>query len=187
MWLNLALTGVFKQCKMKKRYNIFTFENMENDKRKDYFSWDETFMHMCRVIANRSKDPSTQNGACIVNDKNVILSLGYNGFPRGCSDESLPWVREGGFCETKYAYVVHAEENAVLNANASTEGAILYCTLFPCNECSKVIIQRGIKEVVFESDKYHDKDEWVASRKLLDLAGVKCRQYAPEYKMTFEK
>lgn len=160
---------------------------MENDKRKDYFGWDETFMQMCNVIANRSKDPSTQTGSCIVNDKNVIIGFGYNGFPRGCGDENLPWTREGGFCDTKYAYVVHAEENAILNANAPTEGAKLYCGLFPCNECAKVIIQKGIKEVIYQDDKYHDQDIWIASRKLLDMAGVKYRQYVPEYKMTFSK
>lgn len=160
---------------------------MESDKRKDYFSWDETFMQMSKVIANRSKDPSTQAGACIVNDENIILGLGYNGFPRGCGDGDLPWAREGGFCDSKYAYVVHAEENAVLNANASVEGARIYCTLFPCNECTKVIIQKGIKEVIYESDKYHDQDPWVASRRMLDMAGVKYRQYVPENKLVFEK
>lgn len=160
---------------------------MENDKRKDYFSWDETFMQMSKVIANRSKDPSTQAGACIVNDKNIILGLGYNGFPRGCGDGDLPWSREGGFCDSKYAYVVHAEENAVLNANASVEGARIYCTLFPCNECTKVIIQKGIKEVIYESDKYHDQDPWVVSRRMLDMAGVKYRQYVPENKLVFER
>jgi dCMP deaminase len=160
---------------------------MTTQKREGYFSWDETFMQIARVIAQRSKDPSTQAGACIVDSKNIILSLGYNGFPRGCSDEQLPWEREGGMCDTKYAYVVHAEANAVLNTQASTDGAKLYCTLFPCNECAKVIIQKGIKEVVFESDKYHDKSEWEASRRMLDLAGVKCREYIPENELNFKK
>lgn len=157
------------------------------EKRKDYFSWDETFMQICKVIAQRSKDPSTQTGACIVNEKNIIISLGYNGFPRGCSDDNLPWKREGEFGDTKYPYVVHSEENAVLNANASTEGAKIYCTLFPCNECAKVIIQRGIKEVIYESDKYHDNKEWIAARKMFDLAGVKYRQYVPINELTFKK
>ncbi|PJA87179.1 MAG: cytidine deaminase [Candidatus Moranbacteria bacterium CG_4_9_14_3_um_filter_42_9] len=160
---------------------------MQIDKREDYFSWDETFMQICRVIAQRSKDPNTQAGSCIVNEKNVVIGLGYNGFPRGCADEKLPWAREGNFGDTKYAYVVHAEENAVLNSNATTEGARIYCTLFPCNECAKVIIQRGIKEVIYEIDKYHDKDEWIASRKMLDLAGVNYRQYIPSNKLIFEK
>ncbi len=146
-------------------------------KRENYFSWDETFMHICRIIAQRSKDPSTQTGACIVDKKNIILSLGYNGFPRGCSDDLLPWDREGEFGETKYPFVVHAEENAVLNANASLDGAKLYCILFPCNECAKVIIQKGIAEIIYEDDKYHDQKEWQVSRKMLDLAGVKYRKY----------
>lgn len=157
------------------------------DKRKNYFSWDETFMQMCKVIAQRSKDPNTQTGACIVNDKNIIMGLGYNGFPRGCGDDNLSWAREGEFCDTKYPYVVHAEENAVLNANAVTEGARIYCTLFPCNECAKVIIQKGIKEIIYADDKYHDSQEWQAARKMFDLAGVKYRQYVPENELTFKK
>jgi len=160
---------------------------MQEDKRKDYFNWDETFMQLCRVIAQRSKDPSTQTGACIVNDKNIILGLGYNGFPRGCSDRDLPWAREGEFGNTKYSYVVHAEENAVLNTNASTEGAKMYCNLFPCNECVKVIIQKGIREIIYEIDKYHDSKEWIAARRMLDMAGVKYRQYTPENELIFKK
>lgn len=160
---------------------------METDKRKDYFDWDETFMQMCKVIANRSKDPNTQNGACIVNDKNIVIGLGYNGFPRGCGDSDLPWKREGSFCDTKYAYVVHAEENAVLNSNAKTESARMYCTLFPCNECAKVIIQKGIKEIIYESDKYHDDDIWKVSRKMFDMAGVTYRQYNTKNLLIFEK
>lgn len=160
---------------------------MKEDKRKNYFSWDETFMQMCRIIAQRSKDPSTQAGACIVNDKNIIIGFGYNGFPRGCPDDELPWAREGDFGDTKYPYVVHAEENAVLNANAPMEGAKMFCTLFPCNECVKVIIQKGIKEIIYENDKYHDAKEWVAARKMLDLAGVKYRQYVPVNQLILEE
>jgi dCMP deaminase len=156
-------------------------------KRKGYFDWDETFILMCRVIAQRSKDPNTQTGACIVSDKNIILSLGYNGFPRGCNDDDLPWDREGEFVDTKYPYVVHAEENAVLNANQSTEGAKMYCNLFPCNECAKVIIQKGIKEIVYEDDKYHDTKEVTASRKMFDLSGVKYRKYVPKHNIKFIK
>ena len=150
-------------------------------KRENYISWDECFMRMAHVIAQRSKDPSTQAGAVIVNPNKVVLGLGYNGFPRGIEDENLPWEREGSFVDTKYAYVVHAEENAVYNANADTKDGILYCTLFPCNECAKTIIQKGIKEVVYEDDKYHDQDAWIASRRLFDEAGVKCREYKSEW------
>jgi len=160
---------------------------MENDKRKDYFSWDETFMQINRVVAQRSKDPNTQNGACIVNQDNIIIGLGYNGFPRGCGDDKLPWVREGEFCDKKYAYVVHAEANAMFNTSSDTRGAKLYCSLFPCNECAKITIQLGIKEIIYESDKYHDNPQWVASRKMLDLAGVKHRQYIPKNKLEFKK
>ena len=144
-------------------------------------------MQIAHLIAERSKDPSTQAGAVIVDQNNIVIGLGYNGFPRGCDDEKLPWEREGGFTENKYAYVVHAEENAVYNANKNTAGAKIYCTLFPCNECTKTLIQSGIKEVIFASDKYHDQPQWVASRKMLDLAGVKYRAYRPQFKLNFAK
>jgi len=160
---------------------------MSEEKKSGYFSWDESFMQICRVIAKRSKDPNTQTGACIVDKDNIIISLGYNGFPRGCHDDNLPWDREGSFCNAKYAYVVHAEANAILNANKNINGAKMYCGLFPCNECSKMIIQAGIKEIIYEDDKYHDQEIWQASRKMLDMAGVKYRLYEPKYKLNFQK
>ncbi len=160
---------------------------MQNDKRRDVFSWDETFMQICHVIAQRSKDPVTQTGACIVNQDNIIIGLGYNGFPRGCNDDNLPWGKEGDFCDQKYAYVVHSEANAILNANTDTNGAKLYATLFPCGECVKILIQKGIKEIIFDSDKYHDVPLWVSGRKMLDLAGVKYRHYQTEFQLDFKK
>jgi dCMP deaminase len=147
------------------------------EKRNDYISWDECFMRIAHLIAERSKDPSTVAGAVIVDPNNIVVGLGYNGFPRGCADEELPWAREGDFLETKYCYVCHAEENAVYNSNSNTDDCKIYCTLFPCNECTKTIIQNGIKEVIYMSDKYHDQDIWKASRKMFDLAGVSYRQY----------
>lgn len=156
-------------------------------KRENYISWDECFMQIAQVMAQRSKDPSTQGGAIIVDDNNIVLGLGYNGFPRGIGDDQLPWEREGSLLETKYAYVVHAEENAVYNSNQKVRGARIYCTLFPCNECAKTIIQNGVKEIIYLSDKYHDEPIWQASRKMLDLAGIKYRQYQPEYKLLLEK
>lgn len=149
--------------------------------REDYISWDECFMRMAHVIAERSKDPSTQAGAVIANENNVVVGIGYNGFPRGVDSDKFPWDREGSFVNTKYAYVCHAEENAVYNANARVQESKIYCTLFPCNECAKTLIQNGITEVIFESDKYHDTDSCVVSRKLLDAAGIKCRQYICDY------
>lgn len=145
--------------------------------RENFISWDECFMRIAHVIADRSKDPSTQAGAVIVNKNNVVLGLGYNGFPRGIDNEAFTWERDGGFAETKYAYICHAEENAIYNSNKDTEGGKIYCTLFPCNECSKAIIQNGITEIIYETDKYHDEDVWKVSRKLLDAAGIKYRQY----------
>ncbi len=153
-------------------------EIIHRSKRKDYITWDECFMRMAHIIAERSKDPSTQAGAVIVNDNRIVIGLGYNGFPRGIKDEQLPWDRGGGkLDDTKYAYVVHAEENAVYNSNAKTGGCTIYTTLFPCNECAKTIIQTGIKKVIYESDKYHDEVVWKASRRMFDLVGIEYVQY----------
>jgi dCMP deaminase len=140
-------------------------------------SWDECLMRMAHVISERSKDPSTQAGAVIADDRNVIVGVGYNGFPRGIDSSKLPWNKEGSFENTKYAYVCHAEENAIYNANNFTKGCKIYCTLFPCNECAKTIIQNGIKEVIYESDKYADTPVVRASKKMLKLAHVSMRQY----------
>ena len=143
-------------------------------KRNDYISWDEYFMGVALLAAMRSKDPSTQVGACIVDDDNRILSTGYNGFPRGCSDDEFPWDRQGGFSDTKYPYVVHAELNAILNAGGKNlANSRLYVALFPCNECAKAIIQSGIKEVIYLSDKYAKTEGTIASKRMLTSAGVK--------------
>ena len=148
-------------------------------KRTDYISWDEYFMGVALLAAKRSKDPSTQVGACIVDDNNVILSTGYNGFPYGCSDDVYPWEREGS--DTKYNYVVHAELNAILNARGKNlKGAKLYVDLFPCNECAKAIIQSGISEVVYLYDKYADSAATIASKKMLTSANIKLTQFKSE-------
>ena len=147
-------------------------------KRQDYISWDEYFMGVALLAAKRSKDPNTQVGACIVDQNNVILTTGYNGFPKGCSDDEFPWNREGEI--TKYPFVVHAELNAILNASGkSLIGARLYVALFPCNECAKAIIQAGISEVVYLSDKYADTAGIKASKMMLTAAGVKLTQFKP--------
>lgn len=147
-------------------------------KREDYISWDEYFMGVSILAAKRSKDPSTQVGACIVDQNNVILTTGYNGFPKGCSDDEFPWDREGEI--TKYPYVVHAELNAILNAQGKDlTGSKLYVDLFPCNECAKAIIQSGIKEIVYLSDKYADTPGVQASKMMLRAAGVKLTQMKP--------
>ena len=148
-------------------------------KRSDFISWDEYFMGVALLAAKRSKDPNTQVGACIVDKNNVILATGYNGFPVGCSDDEFPWDREGE--NTKYPFVVHAELNAVLNASGKDlRGSRLYVALFPCNECAKAIIQSGIKEVVYLSDKYADTPATKASKLMLTTAGVKLTQMKPE-------
>ena len=147
-------------------------------KRSDYISWDEYFMGVAMLAAKRSKDPNTQVGACIVSKQNKILSIGYNGFPIGVSDDEFSWAREGSPLDTKYFYVTHSELNAILNyRGGSLEDAILYVTLFPCNECAKAIIQCGIRKVVYDSDKYADSDMTKASKRMFDAAGVIYERY----------
>ena len=147
-------------------------------KRSNYISWDEYFMGIALLSGERSKDPNSQVGACIVSPDNKILSIGYNGFPIGCSDDEIPWDREGDFVDTKYPYVCHSELNAILNYTGSTlKQSRIYVTLFPCNECAKAIIQPGINEVIYMSDKYKDTDSVKVSKKMLDMAGVKYTQY----------
>ena len=136
-------------------------------------------MGVAILSARRSKDPGTQVGACIVNPENRIVSVGYNGMPHGCNDDVYPWDREGDMLDTKYAFVCHAELNAILNsAVGDLRGCRVYTTLFPCNECTKAIIQKGISEVIYLCDKYSDTDSVRASKKMLESAGVKYTQYA---------
>ena len=151
-------------------------------KRSDYISWDEYFMGIAMLSACRSKDPNTQVGACIVNDRNRIMSVGYNGFPSGCDDDEFPWEREGNAFDTKYPYVCHAELNAILNASGDLRGCKVYVALFPCNECAKAVIQSGIRKIVYLSDKYADTDATKASKRMLDAAGVKYSHLETERK-----
>ena len=148
-------------------------------KREDYISWDEYFMGVAKLAALRSKDPNTQVGSCIVSEDNNILSMGYNGFPKGCSDEDFPWERDGeDELDTKYPYVTHSELNAILNyRGGSLVGAKIYVSLFPCNECAKAIIQSGIKTVIYDSDKYENMPSTIASKRMLKAAGVEFYQY----------
>ena len=147
-------------------------------KRSDYISWDEYFMGVAHLSGMRSKDPNTQVGACIVSPDNKILSMGYNGFPKGCSDDEFPWAREGEPLDNKYFYTTHSELNAILNyRGGSLEGSTLYVSLFPCNECAKAIIQSGIRYIIYDEDKYKNTPGVIASKRMLDAAGVKYRKY----------
>ena len=152
-----------------------------SNKREDYISWDEYFMGVAKLAAQRSKDPSTQVGACIVSQNNKILSMGYNGLPLGCSDDDFPWEKTDSTPDhSKYFYSTHAELNAILNyRGGNLEGTKLYVTLFPCNECAKAVIQCGIKTIIYGSDKYAGTDGVIASKRMLDAAGVEYRQYEP--------
>ncbi len=152
---------------------------MGSDKRQGYLSWDEYFMGVAALSAMRSKDPNTQVGACIVSEDNKILSMGYNGFPIGCSDDEFPWCREAeNPLDKKYFYVAHSELNAILNyRGGSLDNAKLYVTEFPCNECAKAIIQAGIRTVIYDSDKYHETPSSIASRRMFNAAGVRYYRY----------
>lgn len=151
-------------------------------KRTDYISWSDYFMGIAILSAQRSKDPNSQVGACIVNADNKIVGIGYNGFPLGCNDDALPWAREAEkSCDTKYPYVCHAELNAIMNKNAADlTDCTVYVTLFPCNECTKLIIQSRIARVVYLSDKYHDTESCQAARRMMDMAGVRYEPFNTE-------
>lgn len=148
-------------------------------KDNDYLTWDEYFMGIALLSAHRSKDPNTRVGACIVDEDNKIVGVGYNGFPIGCNDEDLPWDRDGDFLDTKYPYVCHAELNAILNSIKGLKGCRIYVPLFPCNECTKAIIQSGILEIIYIDDKYKDTDSVIASKRMLDMVGVSYRVLKP--------
>lgn len=153
--------------------------------RENFINWDTYFMGVAILSSMRSKDPNTQVGACVVNDKKRIVGIGYNGLPFGCGDNEFPWDNKGEFLDTKYPYVVHAEPNAILNSNSKTEGCTIYVTLFPCNECAKLIIQSGIKEIVYMDDKYQGTKEDIASKRMLTSAKIKYRKI-DKIKITIE-
>lgn len=147
-------------------------------KKQEYLKWDGYFMGIAMLSAERSKDPNTSVGTCIVSEDNKILSVGYNGMPRGCSDDEYPWEREGEAMDTKYAYVCHAELNAILNYTGShLKNSRVYTTLFPCNECTKALIQSGITQVIYLCDKYADSVSVMAAKRMMKSAGITYRQY----------
>ena len=147
---------------------------------KKIISWQQYFMGVAKLSAYRSKDPNTQVGACIVSPENKIVGVGYNGLPWGCEDDQFPWAaREGDLYDTKYPYVVHAEPNAILNSTSNLKGSTLYVTLFPCNECAKLVIQSGIKHIIYMDDKYHDTPSSIASRRMFDSANVSYTKMNP--------
>ena len=182
LFRDLGMPGiVFSEQNKKLTENRTEMKGAElmSGKRTDYLTWDEYFMGVAMLSGMRSKDPNTQVGCCIVSQDNKILSMGYNGFPLGCSDDEFPWVRDGEDpLETKYVYSTHSELNAILNySGGSLAGAKLYVSLFPCNECAKAIIQAGIKEVIYDCDKYADTPSVIASKRMMDAAGVRYHQY----------
>ena len=156
-------------------------------KRQDVLSWDEYFMGLAHLSALRSKDPSTQVGAVIVDQSNKVVSIGYNGLPCGCSDDVFPWGKEGSMQESKYAYVVHAELNAILNSARTVTGCSLYVSLFPCNECAKAIIQSGIRKIIYESDKYADTDAVKVSKRMLKASGIELVQLQNSVTLTVKR
>ncbi|XP_017785241.1 PREDICTED: deoxycytidylate deaminase-like isoform X2 [Nicrophorus vespilloides] len=153
-------------------------------KNQNFIDWDEYFMAIAFLAAKRSKDPCTQVGACIINEDKKIVGVGYNGMPIGCNDDEFPWSKnQESELDNKYLYVCHAELNAILNKNSSDlKNCKLYVGLFPCNECAKCIIQSGIKEVVYLSDKHAHKNGTIASKRMLSAANVKYSQLNPKNK-----
>ena len=149
------------------------------NEREDFLSWDEYFMALAEICALRSKDPSTRVGACLVDENNKVIALGYNGMPIGCEDKKMPWGKdEKEYLNNKYPFVCHAELNAILNSKGKIfKTAVLYTTLFPCNECAKAIIQSGIEKIIYKENKYKDKDSFIAAKKMFDLSGVKYFKY----------
>jgi len=158
-----------------------------DQRQENILTWDEYFMGLAHLSALRSKDPNTQVGAAIVDENHRVVSVGYNGFPSGVSDEDFPWSRDGGVLDTKYAFVVHAELNAILNSPRSVRGCTIYVSLFPCNECAKAIIQSGIKKIVYESDKYNGVDTNIASKRMLKAAGVELVRISDTIKIEVAK
>lgn len=152
--------------------------------RQDYLSWDDYFMALAQLTAQRSKDPETQVGSCIVDGNNHIIGIGYNGFPNNIENTNLPWDRNNEDpLLNKYLYIVHSEINAIANSDhTKLSGSRLYATLAPCNGCAQLIIQSGIKEVIYLDDKHAAKPAFIAGKKLLDLAGIMYRQYTPSTK-----
>lgn len=179
----LRLTGEVGESLVVKVPSIYSTDMTENNschKRTDYLNWDEYFMATAYLAAKRSKDPATQVGACIVNSEKRIVSIGYNGMPNGCSDDILPWTKEMDQDGTnKLSYVCHAEMNAIASGNFIQKDCVLYTTLFPCNECAKLIIQSGIKEIVYHRIKNETKPKMIASKRMLDLVGIKQRLFIP--------
>lgn len=160
---------------------------MTQKRSTNVLTWDEYFMGLAHLSALRSKDPNTQVGAAIVDENHRVVSVGYNGFPTGVSDDEFPWSREGDVLDSKYAFVVHAELNAILNSQRSVRGCTIYVSLFPCNECAKAIIQSGIKKIVYESDKYNGVDTNIASKRMLKAAGVQLVRISNTIKIDVEK
>ncbi|KAL8232275.1 hypothetical protein R6Q57_002053 [Mikania cordata] len=179
----LAVTSTSEDVSQKKSSSTDPYDP---SKRKGYLSWDDYFMAIAFLSAERSKDPNRQVGACLVSQDDIILGIGYNGFPRGCSDDKLPWSKKSKNddpLETKYPYVCHAEVNCILNKNhASAAGQRLYVTMFPCNECAKVIIQSGVSEVIYFVEKSLENSDviYAASHKLLSMSGIKVRKHQPK-------
>jgi len=147
-------------------------------KRKNYISWDEYFMGIAELSAQRSKDPKTQVGCCIVDSKTRhILSIGYNGLPYGMNDDDFSWEDSEDQLKSKHSYVVHAEANAILNASQSIDGALVYITMFPCNECAKLLAQKRVKKIIYRDSKYFDKVEGKIAINILSNAGIEIIQY----------
>lgn len=163
---------------------LFNFKRAEPTPKPNNLSWDEYFMSIAVLTSYRSKDENTKVGSVLVSYDNKILGTGYNGLPTSIDESLFPKSREGNLHETKYAYVIHSEANCLLNTTVfDISNSRMYVTLFPCNECAKLLIQKKVSEVIYLSDKYHDEPSYIASRKMFDAMGIITRKYEGDLKL----
>lgn len=133
---------------------------------KECISWDNCFMGIALLLRLRSRDTNTKVGACLVNDRNEIISIGYNDFPLPETGIEFSWKRDGQYLQTKYPYVCHAELNTLISAKGDTRNSKMYITSFPCSECAKAIIQAGVQRVIYSGDDCSNSNSSVAALEL---------------------
>lgn len=130
-------------------------------------NWSEYFMAIARTVSIRSKDPNTKVGAVLVDKDNRIIGTGYNGFPQAMIETPELWQRP-----IKYEYVVHAEVNCILHSTSNTKNSSLFVTMYPCKDCAKLIVNAGVKRIIYADDKYKNE----ISEHIFNSCGINVRQ-----------
>ncbi len=145
---------------------------------KSSLNWDEYFMLQAMIASYKSKDPHTKVGCVFVDENNHQITMGYNGTVAGIDESLIPWGnnKDVSLEFQKYGYVVHSEANAISHSNKSLKGARAYVTLFPCNECAKLIASQKVDSIIYLSDKYRDTTENKIAKRIFDMSGIKYRQ-----------